>query len=107
LIFPKLAAMGLLVACGWIMLDQEGAAQTRTERWGPFQASKDKNLDKAASPIAGGIANYPPQIWLPFLDTYRTMCIAPQPEFRGLLEQVRDLPIRGIGPIGEGRPSLR
>ena len=29
----------------------------------------------------------------PFLDTYRTMCLAPQPEFRQLLEQVRDLPI--------------
>src|SRR6202043_3753665 len=29
------------------------------------------------------------QIWLPFLDTYRTMCLAPQPEFRRLLEQAR------------------
>lgn len=27
--------------------------------------------------------------WLPFLDTYRTMCIAPEPEFRALLEDVR------------------
>jgi hypothetical protein len=35
----------------------------------------------------------PPQIWLPFLDTYRTMCLAPQPEFRRLLEQARELPI--------------
>ena len=32
------------------------------------------------------------EIWLPFLDTYRTMCLAPNPEFRRLLEQVRDLP---------------
>jgi hypothetical protein len=31
--------------------------------------------------------------WLPFLDTYRTMCLAPQPEFRQLLEQARDVPI--------------
>jgi len=31
--------------------------------------------------------------WLPFLDTYRTMCLAPHPEFRQLLEQARDLPI--------------
>jgi len=35
----------------------------------------------------------PSQIWLPFLDTYRTMCLAPQPEFRRLLDQARDLPI--------------
>jgi hypothetical protein len=33
------------------------------------------------------------EIWLPFLDTYRTMCLAPPPEFRQVLEQARDLPI--------------
>jgi hypothetical protein len=26
---------------------------------------------------------------LPFLDTYRTMCLAPQPDFRRVLEDVR------------------
>src|SRR3984893_12796111 len=26
--------------------------------------------------------------WLPFLDTYRTMCLAPQPDFRRVLEGV-------------------
>jgi hypothetical protein len=41
----------------------------------------------------GGITNGRSQIWLPFLDTYRTICLAPQPEFRRLLEQARDLPI--------------
>jgi hypothetical protein len=30
-------------------------------------------------------------IWLPFLDTYRTMCLAPEPSFRGILESVREL----------------
>jgi hypothetical protein len=30
-------------------------------------------------------------LWLPFLDTYRTMCLAPQSEFREVLEQVRSL----------------
>jgi hypothetical protein len=29
--------------------------------------------------------------WLPFLDTYRTMCFAPSPEFRLVLEEVRQL----------------
>ena len=28
---------------------------------------------------------------LPFLDTYRTMCLAPQPGFRRLLEDIREL----------------
>ena len=27
--------------------------------------------------------------WLPFLDTYRTMCLAPQPDFRQVLEEAR------------------
>jgi hypothetical protein len=29
------------------------------------------------------------EIWLPFLNTYRTMCLAPQPDFRRVLEDVR------------------
>ena len=29
--------------------------------------------------------------WLPFLDTYRTMCRAPEPAFRRILEDVREL----------------
>jgi hypothetical protein len=29
--------------------------------------------------------------WLPFLDTYRTMCFAPSPEFRRVLEEIRAL----------------
>jgi site-specific DNA recombinase len=29
------------------------------------------------------------KIWLPFLDTYRTMCLAPQHDFRRVLEDVR------------------
>jgi hypothetical protein len=27
--------------------------------------------------------------WLPFLDTYRTMCLAPEPQFQRVLEAVR------------------
>jgi hypothetical protein len=27
-------------------------------------------------------------VWLPFLDTYRTMCLAPQPDFRRVLAGV-------------------
>jgi hypothetical protein len=34
-------------------------------------------------------ASYQGGAWLPFLDTYRTMCLAPQPDFRRVLEDVR------------------
>jgi len=30
-------------------------------------------------------------IWLHFLDTYRTMCRAPEPDFRQILEDIREL----------------
>jgi hypothetical protein len=28
--------------------------------------------------------------WLPFLRTYRTMCLAPEPGFRQMLEEIRE-----------------
>ena len=31
--------------------------------------------------------------WLPFLNTYRTMCLAPQPDFRLVLEEVRGMQV--------------
>jgi hypothetical protein len=61
----------------------------RSYNWQP----NDGLLPKWERPSARSPRALPPQIWLPFLDTYRTMCLAPQPEFRRLLEQVRDLPI--------------
>jgi hypothetical protein len=27
----------------------------------------------------------------PFLDTYRTMCLVPQPEFRRVLDEIREM----------------
>jgi hypothetical protein len=29
--------------------------------------------------------------WLPFLDTYRTMCLAPEPAFRRILKDIWEL----------------
>lgn len=29
--------------------------------------------------------------WLRFVNTYRTMCIAPEPEFRRVLEEIREM----------------
>jgi hypothetical protein len=40
---------------------------------------------------AGGARAFCPgcgRVWLPSLDTYRTMCLAPQPDFRRVLEDV-------------------
>jgi hypothetical protein len=34
-------------------------------------------------------ASYQGGAWLPFLNTYRTMCLAPQPDFRRVLENVQ------------------
>jgi hypothetical protein len=31
------------------------------------------------------------EIWLPFLNTYRTLCLAPGPEFREVLNGVREI----------------
>src|SRR5690349_2015855 len=58
-----------------------------------FQALAETTRALEKGRAAGQYANGPSQIWLPFLDTYRTMCLAPQPEFRRLLEQARDVPI--------------
>jgi hypothetical protein len=31
--------------------------------------------------------------WLPFLDTYRTLCLGPSPEFRRVLEEVGEMDV--------------
>jgi len=33
------------------------------------------------------------KVWLRFLNTYRTMCVSPSPDFRQVLEDVRHLKI--------------
>ena len=38
-------------------------------------------------------ASYQGGAWLPFLNTYRTMCIAPQPDFQRVLEQIREIQV--------------
>jgi hypothetical protein len=92
--------MGRLVACGCIKGVRLLELARNARRL--FEASKDRNPDKAAAPQFPGFEllveergadNGPSQIWLPFLDTYRTMCLAPPPEFMRLLEQAGGLPI--------------
>jgi len=47
----------------------------------------------ARAAAVGSKKGYPgaAQDWLPFLDTYRTMCRAPEPAFRRVLEGIREL----------------
>jgi hypothetical protein len=52
---------------------------------GPARASTECTL-KTANPEEN-------RIWLGFLDTYRTICAAPDLEFRRLLEEVPRLPV--------------
>jgi hypothetical protein len=72
------------------------ASRTRTKRvrsLQSFEGQEPRQSDEATAPQFPGLRgadNGPSQILAPFLDTYRTMCLAPQPR---LLEQVRDLPI--------------
>lgn len=37
---------------------------------------------------------------VPFLDTYRTMCLLPRPEFRHLLEGIRDMRLTEASRVG-------
>jgi len=55
------------------MLAETAANSNRLESGATFKAAKT-------------------EIWLPFLNTYRTMCRAPEPDFRQILKDVRALP---------------
>jgi hypothetical protein len=59
------------------MSNQWREEQNRCQR----EIDRHQDADKA----------YKDEIWLPFLKTYRTMCIAPDQGFRAMLEQVRSL----------------
>jgi hypothetical protein len=58
-----------------------GTSQTRVASGGLAEAKKLGFLLVSAIP------------WLPFLDTYRTMCVAPEPDFLRMLEEVRGMRI--------------
>ncbi len=46
---------------------------------------------KAAGVTSGSLS----ENWLPFVDTYRTLCRVPPPEMKELFERLRDLPETG------------
>jgi len=51
-----------------------------------------ETVSAEARVIAGETANSAKsEIWLPFLNTYRTICIAPGPDIQRILEECRTL----------------
>jgi site-specific DNA recombinase len=73
----------LLSNCVW----RDGEVEANFRQ--PFDLLVDTTAIAAQSATSeeGDLAKS--EIWLPFLDTYRTMCLAPQESFRSLLEEMR------------------
>jgi hypothetical protein len=65
------------------------------ELWAAFEAERPRILGVLLDAVVQGLKRLntakraKSEIWLPFLDTYRTMCLAPQPDFRRVLKDVR------------------
>jgi Phage integrase family len=70
---------------GHLIPGSNKAAVDRLDTTGrnPRAAAPDKHARDAA--VSGG------SNWLPFVDTYRTLCAAPPPEIRGVFEDLRVL----------------
>ena len=68
----------------WTRERRQGPSKTRALRAArPRRHVLDEAQRRVRERAAGG--------WLPFLDTYRTMCRAPEPAFRRILEDMREL----------------
>jgi site-specific DNA recombinase len=55
----------------------------------PFDLLAETTAISMQSAAADEANSAKSEIWLPFLDTYRTMCLAPKPDFRRVLAGVR------------------
>ena len=64
-------------------------SHSKTPRKTKFARAKSR-ANRPAKPgnIPSGSQYQALNNWLPFLDTYRTMCLAPQPDFRRVLAGV-------------------
>jgi hypothetical protein len=60
----------------------------RRSTYGEQHMTRAKLTFSIASPLS---SSKRPTAWLPFLDTYRTMCRVPAPAFRQILENIREL----------------
>jgi len=57
----------------------------------PFDLIAEAMAIEAKRKVAGDASNDLSVIWLPFVDTYRTMCIEPSAESRRILEDIREM----------------
>ena len=76
-----------------IVLSTCGCSLVRTAgTLGPAAATASAETTAFASSEKANTAAYlaKSEIWLPFLRTYRTMCLAPEPEFRQALQAIHD-----------------
>jgi hypothetical protein len=85
----SLASVRTILDAHYLHRDRALAASAiqKLEREQIFQTGFKPRL-KFIDPKAGKMSR---NKWLPFLDTYRTMCLAPKPEFQGMLQRVREL----------------
>jgi hypothetical protein len=75
----------LLSNCTWE--DGEVVATLRQ----PFDLLAETALAAARAAVDQTAKTAKTEIWLPFLDTYRTMCHAPEPALRRIFEDIREL----------------
>ena len=73
----------VLSNCTW----EDGEVVTTFRQ--PFDLLAETNASVARSKAGNGGNSSKNEIWLPFLNTYRTMCVEPEPEFRRVLEDAR------------------
>jgi site-specific DNA recombinase len=73
--------------CSW-----QGGELTAALRQ-PFDLLAETTAIAAQAARDGGRDLTKSEIWLPFLDAYRTMCLAPDSGFRRVLEHIRELAI--------------
>ena len=83
----------LVSNCSW----KDG--QLTTELHQPFEALPAATMVAAEANIVNGAESVESEIWLPFLDTYRTLCPAPDDSFRALLT--------GANGVGERRLTFQ
>ena len=77
----------LISNCSW----KDGQLTARFRQ--PFDFLADTAMEVANASAAGRSESAKNEIWLAIRDTYRTLCLAPEPDFQRLLEGVQHLTV--------------
>ena len=56
----------------------------------PFDLIAETAAIDAKRKAAGEVSNGLSKNWLPFVDTYRTLCLAPDPQLKRVFEEIRN-----------------